>query len=179
MRDEAPFYKAPDEKNNHYVRWWIYTRDTQILTLMSWFHYTKLERLQRNRSMRRECAEQAYKDAGENIFTLPDLIKDAHRNARDEERMFEAWFHEPMPKHMREALDLEVSFWQQLDSMITKAKNERLTETDYETVKDHVRDFTMVLIDLLHAEEEMVTSCLQQHYLELLHDLEHRAEAIR
>lgn len=145
---------------------------------MSWFHYTKQERFRHNREQRRELAETAKKHASENIFLIPHDIAPALRAAMDEERTFEEYFREKMPKHLQLALDLEISFWQHLQSKIDDAREAHLTESDYDKRKDDVRSFLVVIIDLLHAEEEMVQSCLQQHYLDLLHALQARAAAV-
>jgi hemerythrin superfamily protein len=142
---------------------------------MSWFHYTKQERLKRDRELRRELAETAKKHTADNIFLIPHDIAPALTAALDEERTFEESFREKMPSHLRKALDLEISFWQHLNEKIDNVRAEHLTDSDYDKLKDAVRSFLVVLIDLLHAEEEMLTSCLQQHYLDLLHQLQARA----
>jgi hemerythrin superfamily protein len=145
---------------------------------MSWFHFTKQERLRRNREQRRELAETAKKHAAENIFLIPHDIAPALTAAMDEERTFEEYFREKMPAHLRQALDLEISFWQHLNKKIDDVRADHLTDSDYDKIKDAVRSFLVVLIDVLHAEEEMLTSCLQQHYLDLLQTLQARAAAV-
>ena len=145
---------------------------------MTWFHFTKQEQLKRNREERRGIAETAKKHAAENIFLLPHDITPALTAAMDEERTFEEYFREKMPSHLRQALDLEISFWQHLQETITAVHADQLSDSDYDKIKDAVRSFLVVLIDLLHAEEEMLTSCLQQHYLDLLHQLQSRAAAV-
>ena len=155
----------------------IYVRfpDSEV---MSWFHLTKQERLRRNREVRREIAETARRHARENIFLIPHDIKPALDAAMDEARTFEEYFREPMPKHLREALDLEVSFWQHLALRIDELQASKVDDDAYENMQRHVRSFIVILIDLLHAEEEMVTSCLQQHYRDLLDQLQARAAAV-
>lgn len=146
---------------------------------MSWFHFTKQERLQRNRQIRREYAETAKKHAGDNIFLIPHEITPALKIALDEERTFEEYFGEQMPAHMKGALNLEVSFWQYLQEKVDDAREAKLSEADYDRIKDSFRTFIVVLIDLLHMEEEMITSCLQKHYVELTHAIQARATAVR
>lgn len=145
---------------------------------MAWFHFTKQERFRRNREIRREIAEAAKKSATENIFLVPHDITPALSQALDEERTFEEYFGEKMPAHLRDALSLEITFWQHLHQRIAGLHAEQLTTTDYDRIKEAVRAYLVVLIDLLHAEEEMVTSCLQLHFREITADLQARAAKV-
>jgi hypothetical protein len=147
--------------------------------VMSWFHFTKQERLQQNRAARREVAEQAKRHAAENLFLIPHDITRALTTAIDEERTFQEYFGERMPNHVRDALKLEIAFWQHLQSAIEDVQTEKITDAAYAKLADNIRSFVVVLIDLLHAEEEMLTSCLQQHYVELLRTIQNRAAAVK
>jgi hypothetical protein len=146
---------------------------------MSWFHFTKQERLQRNRQTRRDYAEIAKKHAGDNIFLIRHEIEPAIKIALDEERTFEEYFREQMPAHLKAALNLEISFWQHLQEKLDDAREATLTEADYDRIKDSFRSFLVVLIDLLHMEEEMLSSCLQKHYVDLTHAIQARAAEVR
>src|SRR5207302_736940 len=108
---------AHDARLTQRVRWQLNT-DTAIVSGMTWFHFTKQEQLKRNRELRRGIAETAKKHAAENIFLLPHDITPALTAAMDEERTFEEYFREKMPSHLRQALDLEISFWQHLKETI-------------------------------------------------------------
>lgn len=145
---------------------------------MSWFHFTKQERLKRDRETRREHAEQAKRHAAENIFLIPHDSAAALKIAKGEERTFLEYFGEPMPTHLRDALKLEIAFWEHLDDVIDGARAASLTDAEYDQRSDAIRTFLVIIIDLLHAEEEMLTSCLQQHYTELLHTIQTRAAAV-
>lgn len=146
---------------------------------MSWFHFTKQERLQRNRQIRREHAETAKKHAGDNIFLIPHEIEPALKIALDEERTFEEYFREQMPAHIKAALNLEISFWQHLKEKVEDASEAKLTEAEYDRLKDSFRSFLVVLIDLLHLEEELLSSCLQKHYIDLTQAIQARAAEVR
>ena len=56
---------------------------------MSWFHYTKHERLQRRRQTRMETAERAIKEASTNWYTVPGIIESCISDAVDEAHLFE------------------------------------------------------------------------------------------
>jgi len=145
---------------------------------MSWFHYTKLERLKRNREIRCACAEQVRKTASENIFLLPDLVKDAVRSATDEDRMFEASFGEPLPQQLATALRAELTMWEHINQAVLHAHKQQLSESDYDHLRDRIIEYSMILVDVLHAEEEMVTSCLVRHYLTVIDALADKAARV-
>jgi hypothetical protein len=145
---------------------------------MSWFHFTKQERLQRNRQIRREYAENAKKHTGDNIFLIPHEIEPALKIALDEERTFEEYFREPLPVHLKLALDAEVALWKRLQEQVDHARAATLSEADYDRLKDSFRSYLVVLIDLLHLEEEMIMSCLQRHYVEQTRALQARAAEV-
>ena len=145
---------------------------------MSWFHFTKQERLQRNRQIRREYAETAKKHANDNIFLIPHEIEPALKIALDEERTFEEYFREQLPAHLKLALDAEIALWKRLHEHVDAARAAKLSEADYDRLKDSFRTYLVVLIDLLHMEEEMVTSCLQKHYVDLTRALQARAAEV-
>ena len=146
---------------------------------MSWFHFTKQERLQRNRQIRREHAETAKKHAGDNIYLIPHEIEPALKIALDEERTFEEYFGEQLPAHMKEALNAEIALWQRLTKAIDASRGRNIGEPEYQQLAAAIREFLIPLIDLLHAEEEMITSCLQMHYVRIVRELQRRAAAVK
>lgn len=146
---------------------------------MSWFHFTKQERLQRNRQVRGEHAETAKKHAGDNIYLIPHEIEPALKMALDEERTFEEYFGEQMPSHLKEALAVEIALWQRLAKAIAATQGHNITEPAYQELAAAIRDFLIPLIDLLHAEEEMITSCLQVHYVRIVRELQLRAAGVK
>lgn len=136
---------------------------------MSWFHFTKQDRLRRNREVRHEYAEAALKHTRDNVFLIAQPATEALRIANDERQLFEDYFEEPMPAHLERALLLEITLWQHLIDAIQKATKgpESLTDADYDAFRSKVREFVSPLLDLLLAEQEMLSSCLVQHYLAL------------
>lgn len=139
---------------------------------MSWFHFTKLERLKRNREIRREHADAARKEAADNVFTIQRTIKDALKLAHDEEKTFPDYFGEQMPDHVASALRLEIALWQHLEEAIETADVKKMSEADYDQWKERIRSFLLHIVNLLHAEEEMVTSCLVRHYINIIHAIQ-------
>lgn len=145
---------------------------------MGWFHYTKQERMKRSREIRRMHAEDAHKQAADNVFLLPQQIKPALASALEEQRTFEEYFGEPMPQQVQLALHLEVALWQHLLEAIEVKTTVGLTDAQYDEWKTQVRSFLLPLIDLLHAEEEMLTSCLVKHYVEIVHQIQGRVARV-
>lgn len=140
---------------------------------MSWFHFTKQERLKRNRETRRDAAERARRRAGDNPYDISQEVNDSLRQAMEEERTFTDYFGEQMPSHVEMALHLEIVLWRRLQAALEReTKQDRITDEAYQHFEAGVRSLLMVLIDLLHAEEEMVTSCLVQHYVTITKDLQ-------
>ncbi|HEX8170980.1 MAG TPA: hypothetical protein VF824_10615 [Thermoanaerobaculia bacterium] len=129
---------------------------------MSWFHYTKHERLQRRRQVRLETAERAIKEASSNWYMVPGIVEPCIGDALEEAYLFEEYFGEPMPTHLRHALQVEVELWQRLILAIKNAKN--ITEEEYVKYLPRVRAYLVAVIDLLQAEQEMITSCLVRYY---------------
>lgn len=145
---------------------------------MSWFHFTKQERLKRNRELRREYAEHARNKAADNVYEIQREVSDALRLAIEEERTFVDYFGEQMPQHMEMALRLEIILWRRVQAGLEREmKQDHVTDAQYQQFQQSVRTLLMTLINLLHAEEEMVTSCLVQHYLTIAQDLQ--AESAR
>jgi hypothetical protein len=135
---------------------------------MSWFHFTKQERLKRHRQIRREHAETCRKEASENAFLIQRTVDDALKLAIEEERTFIDYFGEPMPPQVESALRLEIVLWRRLQEGVQRAHGIRMDEKAYDAFTESVRALLMTLINLLHAEEEMVTSCLVRHYVAII-----------
>jgi hypothetical protein len=129
---------------------------------MSWFHYTKHERLQRRRQVRMEAAEHAIRETSTNWYMVPGIVEPCIGAAVEEAHVFEEYFGEPMPTHLRHALQVEVELWQRLILAIKNTKN--ITEEEYIKCGDRVRAFLTAMVDLLQAEQEMVMSCLVRYY---------------
>jgi hypothetical protein len=144
---------------------------------MSWFHFNKQERLQRQRTIRRELAEQARKDALDNPWIIGRAVGEAFKLASVEEQLFADYFGEPMPSHVLAALRFEQLLWHRIQAALEKADAAHMTEHKYAALRDGICALLLCLINVLHAEEEMLTTCLVRHYLELLQRLQ--ADAAR
>ncbi len=144
---------------------------------MSWFHFSKQERVQRNRVIRREIAEEARKDAADNPWMIGRQVTDALKLASEEERTFEEYFGEPMPPHLLSALRLEIVLWRRIQVALEKADTNKMDEKKYGALRDGTRALLLCLINLLHAEEEMLKSCLVKHYTQILQAIQ--AESAR
>ncbi|MGK2858159.1 MAG: hypothetical protein ACSLFQ_13230 [Thermoanaerobaculia bacterium] len=144
---------------------------------MSWFHFNKQERLRRNREIRRETAEDARKEAAENPWMIGRQVTDVLKRACDEERTFEEYLGEPMPQHLHAALQLEIALWRRILLALEKADTKNMDEHKYTALHDNIRALLLCLINLLHAEEEMLTSCLVRHYTQIIQTIQ--AEAAR
>lgn len=131
---------------------------------MSWFHFNKQERLRRNREIRRDYAEDARKEAADNPFIINRTVEEALKLAGDEERTFEDYLGEPMPPHVESALRLEIVLWRRIQAALEHADTKNMDDAKYKVFTENVRTILLCLINLLHAEEEMLTSCLVRHY---------------
>jgi len=146
---------------------------------MSWFHFTKQERMKRNREVRREAAEHARRKAGDNTYDIQAEVNTALKGALEEERTFIDYFGEQMPEHLSMALHLEIILWRRLQAGLEREmKQDRISDEQYAQFQSGVRSLLMILINLLHAEEEMVTSCLVQHYLQIARDLQAKSARV-
>ena len=67
---------------------------------------------------------------------------------------------------MRYALKVEVELWQRLILAIKNKKD--ITEEEYIKYGTRVRAFLNAMIDLLQAEQEMITSCLVRYYDDII-----------
>ena len=144
---------------------------------MTWFHYTKQERIKHNREVRREYAEQCRKEAADNVFMIGRTVNEAFKLASEEERLFADYFGEPMPQHLQMALHLEIVLWRRIQAALERANAAKMDDATYHSLAENTRAVLLALINLLHAEEEMLTSCLVRHYITIIQNIQ--AEAAR
>lgn len=109
-----------------------------------------------------EAAEHAIRETSTNWYMVPGIVEPCIGAAVEEAHVFEEYFAEPMPTHLRHALQVEVELWQRLILAIKNTKN--ITEEEYIKYGDRVRAFLTAMVDLLQAEQEMVMSCLVRYY---------------
>jgi len=134
---------------------------------MSWFHHTKLDTIRSDREHRRALAERIRNDIFREEFYATNIkqIEATIRDAKREDETYADALGEPMPEQMRKAVELEVLMWMAIHDLLFKPP---VTEDQYPTLCRKLRPFIAVLIDLLHAEEEMTSSPLVQHYLNMI-----------
>jgi len=137
---------------------------------MSWFHLTKQERLKAAIATRREQAEVVRRHLRRREFYAlnPRLLHEALSDATELPETFEEYFHEAAPQQFRKATDLEVHLWSTLrDGRNTKD----YSDAAYEQLQLRMTFVVTALIDLLTAEEEMTSSPLVAHYLQVIDNL--------
>jgi hypothetical protein len=134
---------------------------------MSWFHFTKQERLKAEIAARRDTAEHVRKSIRRKDFYAlsPRLFEEVIHDATELPYTFEEYFQEAAPQQLRKAADLEVQLWTHLrDAHNSKQFGDR----EYEHLLTRTGLIVTALIDLLHAEEEMTSSPLVAHYLQVI-----------
>jgi len=135
---------------------------------MTWFHFSKQERLQRNRQIRREQAENSRKEAADNPWIIGRTVAEALKLACEEERTFDDYFGEPIPPHVQAGLRLEIVLWRRIQTALERTDTKNMDEKKYAVFRDGIRTLLLALINLLHAEEEMLKSCLVRHYTQII-----------
>jgi len=131
-----------------------------------WFHTNKVARITQRRHDRLVFAEELTNSIARLEFyaTNRRRLDDVVQSAKHEDELYEEYLGEPMPEHMRRAITLELSFWLTLHELLARPA---VTEDAYPALCRKLRPYLGLLVDLLHAEEEMMTSPLTRHY----HDL--------
>ncbi len=138
---------------------------------MAYFTREKLIQLAAARSARSTSVREAQRAAADNVYLVEHVIKRALPLAREEAREFADTFGEPMPYHLRRSLEAEIDMWERLETGLTTLAHTQVTEHVLDAYTTRVRSYLACHADLLRMEEEMVTSCLVQHY-------EHQHETI-
>jgi hypothetical protein len=137
---------------------------------MAWFHFTKQERLKASIAARREQGELVRKYLRRREFYAlnPRLLTEALADASELPYTFEEYFAEAAPLQFRKAADLEVQLWTALrDGRDTKD----YSDDAYEQLQVRMSIIATALLDLLTMEEEMTSSPLVAHYLQLIDSL--------
>ena len=143
---------------------------------MPWFHHTKLDHLAQGRRERRAFAQAVHnlivreEFYSTNIHTIEETIRAAKR----EDDLYAEYVGERMPDHMVQALTVELGIWMTLHDLLFNAP---VPEEQYPALCRKLRPYVAVLIDLLFAEEEMMTSPLTEHYRYLVDELHAQAGA--
>jgi hypothetical protein len=131
---------------------------------MTWFHFNKLDAITTGRRNRRELAETIQNRTFREEFyeTNIKLVEEAIRTAKREDELYAEYLGEPMPEHMRKAIEAEVVMWITLHDILFKPA---VPEERYGELCRKLRPYVAILIDLLHAEEEMMRSPLTKYYV--------------
>jgi len=143
---------------------------------MAWFHSNKLDAITTARRSRRELAELMQNRVCREEFyeTNIRLVEETIRAAKHEDMLYEDYLGEPMPEHMRQAIEAEVVMWMRLHDFLFQPA---VPEDQYADLCRKLRPYVAILVDLLHAEEEMMRSPLTRYYLAQIDAL--RAETAR
>lgn len=142
---------------------------------MSWFHHNKTERLTAAIRARRDQAESVRKHLRRREFYVlnPRILEEAEQEAAELSEQFEEEFHEATPEQVRKASELEVQFWTALRG---GRDTKDYSDDAYERLQVRMNFIATALIDLLSAEEEMMTSPLVAHYLQVIDALHANAK---
>lgn len=137
---------------------------------MSWFHFTKQERLKAEIAARRETAEVIRKHVRRRDFYAMNArpLEEALHEANELPYTFEEYFQEAAPQHFRGAADLEAQLWKRLQE---EHSSKQFGEQEYDQLLTRVGIIVTALIDLLLAEEEMTASPLVAHYLQVIENV--------
>ena len=131
---------------------------------MAYFTRVKLVQLAEARSARSASVREAQRAAADNVYLVEHVIKRTLPLARDEAQAFADTFGEPMPYHLRRSLEAEIDMWERLEVGLSTLGHTQVTEHALDAYTTRVRSYLACHADLLRMEEEMVTSCLVQHY---------------
>jgi hypothetical protein len=134
---------------------------------MAHFTNDKLGQLAAARGVRASYVREAQRAATDNVYMLEHIIKRALPLAREEAQEFADAFREPMPGHVGRTLDAEVSMWERLADGLATLRERAVTSEELDAYSCRVRSYLSWQYDLVLLEQEMVTSCLVQHYDEM------------
>jgi hypothetical protein len=119
------------------------------------------------RGERHTIVREAQRAAADNVYLVQHVIKRALPLAREEARSFADTFSEPLPYHLRRSLDAEIDMWERLTVGLETLAHTQVTEHALDEYTRRVRSYLACQEDFLRLQQEMVRSCLVQHYDEL------------
>jgi hypothetical protein len=132
--------------------------------MITYFATRKIAEIAAGRAARAECAAEAARLAAHNVYTIEPMLERAVTHARAEERTFELRLHESMPPHVVRALEQEIELWERLQHSLKDFWQAEPSSADLDAYTANVLQYLSYQRDFLYAEEEMLTSCLVQHY---------------
>lgn len=129
-------------------------------------------------NVRAEYLEQAQAATSENIYSLERIIKSALPLAEAQLHSFANHVGEPLPPHLRAAFVMEIEFWRTLEASLAMYRESDPTEADARVYTRNVQQFLGIHLDLVRMTEELVHSCLVDHYLTMTRALRAAAEEV-
>lgn len=145
---------------------------------MTYFITQKLAYITANVTVRAEYTRQAQRATSENIYTLERVINTALPQACQQLEEFEDYVGEPMPPHLHAAMTTEISFWRRLAASLQDYRESEPNEHDAVTYAKNVRQFLSIHHDLLQLTQEIINSCLVEHYTKTIDALRHAASQV-
>lgn len=129
----------------------------------------RLEDLRQERAARRTFARSIFdKLLREEFYTTNQReLETVIRSAQRDEHLYAQLLGEPMPGHLRTALETEVLEWMGLYDVLVRAP---VAGEDYSVLCARLRPRSVALIDLLDVEMEMLTNPLAHYYLRWLRE---------
>src|SRR5258708_38387595 len=145
---------------------------------MTWFHLSKVDLITQARRTRRGFAEQVRNSTFRQEFYATNMraVEETIRAAKREDELYAEYLGERIPDHMMRAVTLETGMWMTLPDLLFKPA---VSEDEYPALCRKLRPYLSVLIDLLLMEEEMMTSPLTQHYVQLIDTLRTKASGAK
>jgi hypothetical protein len=131
---------------------------------MAYFIKEKLARLAADRGDRAAIVARAQRLAADNVYLLERIVNDTLPLVREEAREFADLFDESLPAHVQRALTAEISMWERLEEGLTNLKEARPTSRELDNYATRVRSYLSWHHDLILLEQDMITSCLVEHY---------------
>jgi hypothetical protein len=147
------------------------------LAAMAYFTTSKLVQLAETRAARGTYVSEAERAAADNVYLVEHVVKRALPLARDEARAFLDAFGEPLPDHLRRSLEAEVDLWERLVDGLTTLAHTQITADTLDVYTSRVRSYLACQADLLRMQQEMVSSCLVDHYDKVRESILARAAA--
>jgi len=133
---------------------------------MAYFITDKLSQFAQARGARAAHVHDAQRAAADNVYLVEPIVTRVLPLVRDEAREFADTFGEPLPHHLRRSLEAEISLWERLGVGLKTLARSQVTEAALHVYALRVRSYLGCQEDLLRMEQEMVRSCLIQHYEE-------------
>ncbi|HEV7393238.1 MAG TPA: hypothetical protein VGO08_16460 [Burkholderiales bacterium] len=147
---------------------------------MTTYLQPKLGRLAAHRQRRTSYAEEARSCAlPATLYSIEHIIAAARTDAAEERRSFRDDFGTDLPVHLDYALRTEDDAWERLEGGIVLFAQADAAPGEIATYAGNVRTYLTHQLDLLGLEQEMVYSCLTDHYVQQIADLWLRLAGVR